>query len=1147
MIEALRKFIEELIAALGPLVDATQDPEEIKALLADLGWNVNSAPEPFRNLAVAGSELVGMIGSDPETISTIQALDAVKRFLNAINALQNAAFPAELNIPAFKTTIGRDLLDYFLVEHLLRNRHQIGGLLKLAGLIRLVETPASGMRQAYLKRQVAWSKIGALITDPAKGFREAFDWNSATPNLVDALGDLTSLFESNGLSLSYFVPESDLLKFINDGATVPQDEPFGIDLAFDDSIGTPDGLPAGIQLLIFPPIAGRGEAIALLPHAQLKGTQEVQLSDDLSLSIRSNADFARGIAIVIRPGPSPQVSVCSGFIGGSAIDSAQFQIGLKITPKPDQPERILIGAAEATRLAFKTAGLSFGVQLVGSNQLDVFVATEINNARVVIKPAPDEADSFLARLMGKEGLAAEFSFGLRFSNLTGFHLTGSGGLEASFPIHINLGIIDFKALMLGLKIIDKGIQVEAGATISGAFGPLTAAIEGAGFKLKAQFPDTPTGNLGPVDLGFGFLPPKGVGLSIDASAVKGGGYLHLDPDKGEYSGALELTVGNFLTLKAFGLISTRMPDGSKGFSLLIIIISEFNPGIQLGYGFVLLGVGGLLGLNRTMKLEPLVEGVRTGSINNIMFPNKDMIVANAQRIISDLQAFFPPMENRFLIGPMAKLGWGTPPLISASLGIIFEIPGNIAILGVLKATLPNESAPLLVLQVNFIGAIEFDKKRIYFFASLFESRVLFITISGEMGLLMAWGEDANFVLSVGGFHPQFNPPPLPFPTPQRVCLNVLDSDNARIRVMGYFAVTSNTVQFGARAELYFGFSAINLSGHMAFDALIQFSPFYFIVQISCEVSLKVFGLGLFSISLQFSLEGPTPWRAIGHGSISFLFFEISASFDITWGESRDTSLPLIDVMPILKAEFEKMTNWTAQLPKSNNLLVSLRKLDENPGEVILHPAGTLRVSQRAIPLDIAIDKVGSQKVNDAKLFRLVPSGDLAKLDDTWEQFALAQYLEMDNADKLSLAAFDPMHGGLLLSIQGEQLNSSHMAKRIVRFEIVIIDSNYMRFVLSYVGLPSNMFTQFLNGNSVALSPLSSASKKKAQPFDEKIQIKPELYTITFIKNNKAYQNDTKEFKSLALANEYLRKHALKNPKLAEQLHVIPDVEVNTNP
>ena len=36
---------------------------------------------------------------------------------------------------------------------------------------------------------------------------------------------------------------------------------------------------------------------------------------------------------------------------------------------------------------------------------------------------------------------------------------------------------------------------------------------------------------------------------------------------------------------------------------------------------------------------------------------------------------------------------------------------------------------------------------------------------------------------------------------------------------------------------------------------------------------------------------------------------------------------------------------------------------------MLHPLGTLRVSQRAVPLDLKIDKVGSQKPSDANKYQ----------------------------------------------------------------------------------------------------------------------------------------------------------------------------------
>ena len=52
------------------------------------------------------------------------------------------------------------------------------------------------------------------------------------------------------------------------------------------------------------------------------------------------------------------------------------------------------------------------------------------------------------------------------------------------------------------------------------------------------------------------------------------------------------------------------------------------------------------------------------------------------------------MPERFLIGPMAKLGWGTPTLISLELGIILEIPSPVlTILGVLRMDVPAAELP----------------------------------------------------------------------------------------------------------------------------------------------------------------------------------------------------------------------------------------------------------------------------------------------------------------------------------------------------------------------------------------------------------------------------------------------------------------------
>ena len=444
-----------------------------------------------------------------------------------------------------------------------------------------------------------------------------------------------------------------------------------------------------------------------------------------------------------------------------------------------------------------------------------------------------------------------------------------------------------------------------------------------------NFNDSTDNKFGLFDLDFGFKPPSGLGLSIDAGAVTGGGYLFFDTAKEEYAGVLELSIVEFISAKAVGLITTKMPDGSKGFSMLIIITAEFMPPFQLGYGFTLIGVGGLLGLNRTVLLEPLRDGVRTGSVNNIMFPQN--VVANASRIISDLKAIFPPYESKFLIGPMGKLGYGTPTLISLSLGLIIEIPGNIAILGVLGIILPDEKAALIKIQVAFVGTIDFGKKMLTFDASLYDSSILTMTLEGDMAVRLKWGDNPDFILTVGGFHPSYTPPPLALPTLRRLAINILNTSHAKIRIECYQAVTSNTVQFGAKAEVYFGLSECSINGNIGFDALFQFSPFYFIVALSASFSLEACGIDVMSVRIRMSLEGPTPWRAKGTGSVSLFFFDISADFDKTWGDSKNTSLPEIEILPKFLEELNKQEQWSTPLGSGKNLLVSLRKFQRNTG------------------------------------------------------------------------------------------------------------------------------------------------------------------------------------------------------------------------
>ncbi|MEA2549173.1 MAG: hypothetical protein QOE42_1771, partial [Chloroflexota bacterium] len=510
------------------------------------------------------------------------------------------------------------------------------------------------------------------------------------------------------------------------------------------------------------------------------------------------------------------------------------------------------------------------------------------------------------------------------------------------------------------------------------------------------------------------------------------------------------------------------------------------------------------------------------------------------RIISDLRAIFPPQEGTFLIGPMAKLGWGTPTLLSASLGVIIEIPGDVLILGRLRLALPTDDAALIVLQVSFIGALEFDKRRIWFFATLFESRILFITLQGEMGLLMDFSDNPDFVLSVGGFHPRFTAPPLPFPAPARIAMSLINESFARIRAEAYFAVTSNTVQFGLKAEAFFGFSALSVEGYLTFDALLQLSPVYLMVEISCGFSVKVFGMGVWGVHLRGSLEGPAPWRIRGSAGIEFLFFSIDVDVDVTFGEERRDTLPPIALLPKMVEELAKLESWRATPPPAGRLLVSFRAI--GAVDLVLHPVGNLIVSQRFAPLNLPLARIGAQRPSDVNRLAInADPGALRIRGPVREKFAAAQYRDMDDAARLSAPAYEPLEAGIELGATGDSWGTGPSAQRTARYEAVIVDTALAPLRSRFFEFWAGLFVHLLRGNSVARSPLSLATERRQQPFADKVALKPDGFTVAFQATNRRTADAT-SFGSYAEAEAHLASATHADPSLTDVLHVVPLIE-----
>jgi hypothetical protein len=562
----------------------------------------------------------------------------------------------------------------------------------------------------------------------------------------------------------------------------------------------------------------------------------------------------------------------------------------------------------------------------------------------------------------------------------------------------------------------------------------------------------------------------------------------------------------------------------------------------LSFGFTLLGVGGLIGLNRTILFDPLRLGVKDGSLNSVLFPRD--IIANAPRIIGDLKRIFPPMDGRFLIGPMAKLGWGTPTIVSLELGLLLEIPRpGFAIAGVLRITLPVENAPIIKIQVNFLGVVDFEKQQLSFDASLYDSYVLFMPLTGDMVVRVYWGDDANFLLSVGGFHPSYRPPPaLGVGDVSRLAITISPAAPL-IRAEVYFAITSNTVQAGAKLELLAGASVFNVYGFLSLDALIQFDPFEFIVDIAGMLAVRSGSSVLFAVRLELTLSGPSPWHAKGRASFEIGFIitvTISVGFDITVGEDRKTPLPPIVVIDLLIPALNEDAAWRALPPYEHSPQVSLRELPPE-GPLVLHPAGALAVQQKVAPLNLPLSRIGARRVEGGTTFRIETvqvGASTAAITPVRGPFAPAQFMDMSDADKLSAPSFESLEAGVEAR-GGDAPRTDFMRVVELKYEVIYIRKPRLRLFFT---LAQALVDRLIMGGAAARSPNAKARFNPPQTAAPPVVVKPQGFGVASTENMQLHAPGL-VFQSHAEATAAQASLVAADPKLGGKLQVLSSYEL----
>ncbi len=832
---------------------------------------------------------------------------------------------------------------------------------------------------------------------------------------------------------------------------------------------------------------GREATIALKLRAASGAAAEVGVFLKLLSARDTTPGGASGPAVTITPFGSFEapldvsgwdIDVCASarIEGEDGKPAPAFTLGLHgVEADPGLAARLQITAGKTLDLT--VGGLSTGLYLgelkimafgaLTSGVPDFGFSLTAEQSRVGIATA-DLGDAVHAIVPFEASL--DFDLGLSWSHKSGLGLTGQAGLDVPIGNDIHLGqIASIKNLRLSVEVTDS-IAAEVVGDLNLTLGPVSLVMDDLGLASVLSFP-VDGGNLGGADLAIALRRPTAVGIALDAGIARGGGFLFLDWDKGEYAGVLDVGLLG-VDVTAIGIIATKLPGG---WSMFLSLSATFT-GRPIGFGFTLNGVGGLVGVNRGLDPEALGEGIRTGTLDSILFP--DDPVANAPQILSDLGAVFPAQQGQYVIGPIAKLGWGVPTLMEADLGVVAELPDPVTftLLGSLWAVLPDEKLALLVFNVDVAGTFDVTNGTLAIDASLRDSQVVGLALSGDMALRASFLGTPGFLMSFGGFNPHFSPPAT-FPELRRLSVALDTGDNLRIGLCGYFALTSNTVQFGAGADVWAKAAGLIVEGHFNFDALIQFSPFHFILDIGFSVDVRAGRVNLFGVHLALMFSGPNPFHVVGTATMKIL--GIRTSFDLDEVIGRKTIEPPRDTVyarALLVEALEDPASWREAPPDAGALpLVLADPVGDGTGPIRVHPAGSLDVKQRIVPLKRRVEKFGTARLGDLSEFRLLTPrvGDAAAVtpSDLTEWFAPAQYFEMSDEEKLSSPSFEEMPGGLRLAIDGVAAGVAQGF--VLDYEQIIKDDD-----IEHIAQPGTRHTD--TGRSLHIDAQRRAGARKAR-------------------------------------------------------------------
>ena len=730
--------------------------------------------------------------------------------------------------------------------------------------------------------------------------------------------------------------------------------------------------------------------------------QTYPLRDPWSATISAHARFDAGLEAKVRPPADISLLPPSGAL------SIEVDSGLQAA-RPGQL-LLLLGQAGGSRLEVQrfavAAGLRAAAAVGSSVVVEPSARAELAGGHLLIDLS--SGDGFISAVTGGGRIDSNFDVKALWSPSSGPALRGQRRHRDRDP-HAHLDRPDraADALPAHRPGADGSVPIELSAGFSAKLGPLQASVDRIGLIVRTRFP--PGGG----NLGAG--RPR---LRVQAAERRRARrrrrrrqgrrlpVLRLRPRRVRRRARARRSPASS-ALKAIGLITTRMPDGSRG----LLAADHHHRGVRHRHPARLR----LHAARRRRPARAQPHDAARRRWSRACAPARS--TASCSRTTSSptrrgssatCATFFPPRA-----GHVPDRADGEARLGHADAGQPLarrhhrdprqhRDPRRAA----RSRCRPTRRAAHRAAGRTSSARSSSTSKRVWFFAALFESRILFMTHRGRDGAAgRVRRRRRTSCCRVGGFHPRFNPPPLPFPTPKRIALDILNTPVARIRVEGYFAVTiEHRAVRRARRSCS---SASSVAQRRGPPRLRRAVPVLAVLLHRRDLG-GVLAQGVRRRAVQHP-PATSRSRARRRGARTaparsrFFFFDVSTSTSTSPGASAATpTLPPIAVHAAADRRARQGRELARRAP-GRRQPAGRRCASCRDGRARWCCTRSARCASASAPCrsTSTIDKVGNQKPSDAQPLhaRRPRSAAWPSAATRDEQFAPAQFQDLDDADE----------------------------------------------------------------------------------------------------------------------------------------------------